>query len=68
MTTDERASFICVGREEHGLWLMTALKDVADIIVADTDELNRVLQLVDLSGAAIVLLSLTQTASAASWA
>jgi pilus assembly protein CpaE len=60
MNEGERASFICVGREEHGLWLMTALKDVADIIVADTDELNHVLQLVDLSGASIVLLSLTQ--------
>lgn len=55
-----RHSVVAVGiRAEHLRWLGQALKDEGELIVADQPVLERVLQIVDVSGAPVVLVGLS---------
>ncbi|MDA8260804.1 MAG: hypothetical protein M0Z99_35085 [Betaproteobacteria bacterium] len=61
MTPASQKTFVLVTDvREHGIWLAGALREEGEIITADHTSLDRVLQLVDVSGAVLVFVSLTQ--------
>ncbi|MGH8550457.1 MAG: AAA family ATPase [Methylococcales bacterium] len=58
---NHKHSFVAVtSRTEHTRWLATALKDEGEIVVADQRSLERVRQILDLSGAQVIFVDLAQ--------
>lgn len=61
MKTSHKNSFVAVtSRNEQTQWLAGALKDEGEIVIADQRSLERVRQILDLSGAQIVFVDLSQ--------
>ncbi|MGH8551952.1 MAG: AAA family ATPase, partial [Methylococcales bacterium] len=61
MNAPHKRSFVAVtSRSQHSRWLSTALKDEGEVVVADPGSLDRVRQILDLSGAQIVFVDLSQ--------
>ncbi|MGR9107273.1 MAG: hypothetical protein ACU843_10125 [Gammaproteobacteria bacterium] len=61
MNSKHKHSFVAItSRPEQSRWLGTALKDEGEVVVADQRSLERVLQILDLSGAQIVFVDLSQ--------
>ncbi len=50
-----RHSFVVVSsRDDHIRWLQSALADLGDVVVADTEGLERILQIIDVTGSPLV--------------
>ncbi|WP_031431264.1 AAA family ATPase [Methylomicrobium agile] len=60
MSTARKHSFIAVtGNQEHIRWLKGVFKDTGEVVVADLPSLERVRQILDLTGAQLVFVALT---------
>jgi pilus assembly protein CpaE len=52
---NDKNSFVIVSdRDDHIRWLQSALSNKGDVVVADTEALERILQIIDVTGASIV--------------
>lgn len=61
MSTARKHSFIAVtNNQEHIRWLNEVFRDEGELVVADSPSLERVRQILDLTGAHVVFLALTQ--------
>lgn len=60
MSITRKQSLVAVsGNQEHISWLQAVFKDEGDIVVADLASLERVRQILDLTGAQVVFVALT---------
>lgn len=56
-----KKSFVIVSsRDDHIRWVQSALADVGDVVVADMESLERILQIIDVTGAQIVFVDVNQ--------
>lgn len=56
-----KRSFVVVStRDDHIRWLQSALAEQGDIVVADVDNLERILQIIDVTGALIVFVDVNR--------
>lgn len=54
-------SFVIVSdRDDHIRWLQSALADSGDLVVADVDNLERILQIIDVTGALLVFVEINK--------